>query len=53
MSVVIYHNPDCGTSRNTLAILHAANLFATNFGQNLFAATLSLYQAGGILIGAL
>jgi len=24
MSTVIYHNPECGTSRNVLAILHAA-----------------------------
>ena len=24
MSMVIYHNPDCGTSRNVLAILQAA-----------------------------
>lgn len=24
MSVTIYHNPDCGTSRNTLAMLRAA-----------------------------
>lgn len=24
MSIVIHHNPDCGTSRNTLAILRAA-----------------------------
>ena len=24
MSTVIYHNPDCGTSRNVLAILQAA-----------------------------
>lgn len=24
MSVVIYHNPDCGTSRNVLALLRAA-----------------------------
>ncbi|MDP2357853.1 MAG: arsenate reductase (glutaredoxin) [Beijerinckiaceae bacterium] len=24
MNVVIHHNPDCGTSRNTLAILEAA-----------------------------
>lgn len=24
MSVVIYHNPDCGTSRNVLAVLRAA-----------------------------
>jgi len=24
MNVVIYHNPDCGTSRNTLAIVRAA-----------------------------
>lgn len=24
MSVVIYHNPDCGTSRNTLAIIRAS-----------------------------
>ena len=24
MDVVVYHNPDCGTSRNTLAILRAA-----------------------------
>lgn len=26
MSTVIYHNPDCGTSRNVLAILTAAGL---------------------------
>ncbi|MEL6372735.1 MAG: arsenate reductase (glutaredoxin) [Pseudomonadota bacterium] len=26
MKVVIHHNPDCGTSRNTLAILRAAGL---------------------------
>lgn len=26
MSVVIYHNPDCGTSRNVLAILRAAGI---------------------------
>ncbi|QIE43752.1 arsenate reductase family protein [Meridianimarinicoccus aquatilis] len=25
MSVVIYHNPDCGTSRNVLALLRAAD----------------------------
>mgnify|MGYP003348653191 FL=1 len=24
MTIVIYHNPDCGTSRNTLAIIEAA-----------------------------
>ena len=24
MNVVIHHNPDCGTSRNVLALLHAA-----------------------------
>jgi len=24
MSVVIYHNPDCGTSRNTLAMIRAS-----------------------------
>jgi arsenate reductase len=24
--VVIYHNPDCGTSRNTLAMIHNAGL---------------------------
>ena len=24
MNIVIYHNPDCGTSRNTLAIIEAA-----------------------------
>lgn len=24
MSIVVYHNPDCGTSRNTLAIIKAA-----------------------------
>ena len=24
MNVVIYHNPDCGTSRNTVAIVRAA-----------------------------
>ncbi|CUX79999.1 arsenate reductase (glutaredoxin) [Roseibaca calidilacus] len=29
MSVVIYHNPDCGTSRNTLAILRAAGVEPT------------------------
>lgn len=25
MNVVIYHNPECGTSRNTLALIEAAN----------------------------
>ena len=24
MSVTIYHNPDCGTSRNTLAMIKAS-----------------------------
>ena len=24
MTIVVYHNPDCGTSRNTLAIIEAA-----------------------------
>jgi arsenate reductase (glutaredoxin) len=24
MNIVVYHNPDCGTSRNTLAIIEAA-----------------------------
>lgn len=24
MNIVVHHNPDCGTSRNVLAILHAA-----------------------------
>jgi arsenate reductase len=26
MSVVIYHNPACGTSRNTLALIHATGI---------------------------
>lgn len=26
MTVVIYHNPDCGTSRNTLEMIKAANI---------------------------
>jgi arsenate reductase (glutaredoxin) len=26
MDVVIYHNPDCGTSRNTLAMIHNAGI---------------------------
>lgn len=26
MDVIIYHNPDCGTSRNTLAMIHNAGL---------------------------
>jgi arsenate reductase len=26
MSVTIYHNPDCGTSRNTLALIRATGL---------------------------
>lgn len=26
MDVVIYHNPDCGTSRNTLALIHNAGI---------------------------
>jgi arsenate reductase len=26
MSVTIYHNPDCGTSRNTLAMIHNAGI---------------------------
>ncbi len=26
MSVTIYHNPDCGTSRNTLAMIRAAGI---------------------------
>ncbi len=25
MSIVIYHNPECGTSRNVLMIIEAAN----------------------------
>ena len=29
MNVVIYHNPDCGTSRTTLAILRAAGVEPT------------------------
>lgn len=29
MDVVIHHNPECGTSRNTLAILHAAGYAPT------------------------
>ncbi|MGA3247544.1 MAG: arsenate reductase, partial [Paraburkholderia sp.] len=26
MSVTIYHNPDCGTSRNTLAMIRNAGI---------------------------
>jgi len=26
MTVTIYHNPDCGTSRNTLAIIRNAGI---------------------------
>lgn len=26
MGVTIYHNPDCGTSRNTLALIHHAGI---------------------------
>lgn len=26
MNVTIYHNPDCGTSRNTLAMIHNAGI---------------------------
>jgi arsenate reductase len=26
MDVIIYHNPDCGTSRNTLAMIHNAGI---------------------------
>lgn len=26
MDVVIYHNPDCGTSRNTLALIRRAGI---------------------------
>jgi len=29
MSVVIHHNPDCGTSRNVLAIIEAAGYAPT------------------------
>lgn len=29
MSIVIYHNPDCGTSRNVLAIIQAAGYTPT------------------------
>jgi len=29
MSVTIYHNPDCGTSRNTLAIIRQSGVEAT------------------------
>lgn len=29
MNIVIYHNPDCGTSRNTIAILEAAGYHPT------------------------
>jgi arsenate reductase len=29
MDVVIHHNPDCGTSRNVLAIIHAAGYAPT------------------------
>ena len=30
MDVVIYHNPDCGTSRNVLAIIEAAGYTANS-----------------------
>ena len=26
MSVIIYHNPDCGTSRNTLAMIRQSGV---------------------------
>ena len=26
MDVIIYHNPDCGTSRNTLGFIHNAGM---------------------------
>ena len=26
MDVIIYHNPDCGTSRNTLGLIHNAGI---------------------------
>lgn len=29
MDVTIYHNPDCGTSRNTLALIHHAGIEPT------------------------
>jgi arsenate reductase len=29
MDVTIYHNPDCGTSRNTLAMIHNAGIEPT------------------------
>jgi arsenate reductase-like glutaredoxin family protein len=29
MAIVIYHNPECGTSRNVLAIIEAAGNTAT------------------------
>ncbi len=29
MSVIIYHNPDCGTSRNTLALIRNAGIEPT------------------------
>ena len=29
MDIVIYHNPDCGTSRNVLAIIKAAGYTPT------------------------
>ncbi len=29
MSIVIHHNPDCGTSRNTLAIIRASGIEPT------------------------
>ena len=29
MNIVVYHNPDCGTSRNTLAIIAAAGYTPT------------------------
>jgi arsenate reductase len=26
LDIIIYHNPDCGTSRNTLAMIHNAGI---------------------------
>ena len=36
MTVTIYHNPDCGTSRNTLAMIRNAGIEPTVIEYNTF-----------------
>lgn len=33
MDAIIYHDPDCGTSRNTLAMTRSAGIAARQVGQ--------------------